>query len=96
MPKSLMNDEPLTTHATLTVHLSLQGKEGMGKSLIASSLAQYYKSHRFRAICVDTDPVNQTFSQYAALGAQHLQVMEGNQIDRCPFRFSHGEYSRQR
>src|SRR5580658_3014731 len=84
MSKSLMNDEPLTTHGTPTVHLSLQGKGGVGKSLIASFLAQYYKSHG-GAICVDTDPVNQTFSQYAALGAQHLQLMEGNQIDRRRF-----------
>jgi hypothetical protein len=29
--------------------------------------------------------VNQTFSQYAALGAQHLQLMEGNQVDRRRF-----------
>ena len=29
--------------------------------------------------------MNQTFSQYAALGAQHLQLMDGNQIDRRRF-----------
>src|ERR1035437_5173294 len=29
--------------------------------------------------------VNQTFSQYAALGAQHLQLMDGNQVDRRRF-----------
>jgi CobQ/CobB/MinD/ParA nucleotide binding domain len=85
MPKSLMNDEPQTTHGTAAVHLSLQGKGGVGKSLIASFLAQYYKARGERANCVDTDPVNQTFSQYAALGAQHLQLMDGNQIDRRRF-----------
>jgi hypothetical protein len=57
----------------------------VGKSLIASFLAQYYKSRGVPATCVDTDPVNQTFSQYAALGAQHLKLMEGNQIDRRRF-----------
>ena len=85
MPKSLMNDDPQVTHSTPSVHLSLHGKGGVGKSLIASFLAQYYKSHGVRAVCVDTDPVNQTFSQYAALGAQHLKLMEGNQIDRRRF-----------
>ena len=85
MARSLMNDEQRTTDHTPAVHLSLQGKGGVGKSLIASFLAQFYKSHGVRAICVDTDPVNQTFSQYAALGAQHLQLMDGNQIDRRRF-----------
>lgn len=85
MPKSLMNDEPQTTHGSAAVHLSLQGKGGVGKSLIASFLAQFYKARGVRAICVDTDPVNQTFSQYAALGAQHLRLMDGNQIDRRRF-----------
>jgi len=85
MPKSLINDEPLFAHGTPAVHLSLQGKGGVGKSLIASFLAQYYKSQGVRAICVDADPVDQTFSQYAALGAQHLKLMDGNQLDRRRF-----------
>lgn len=89
MPKTLMDDEPQSANiaAPRTVHLSLQGKGGVGKSLIASFLAQYYRTHSVPAICVDTDPVNQTLSQYAALGAQHLQLMEGNQIDRRRFDF---------
>jgi CO dehydrogenase nickel-insertion accessory protein CooC1 len=68
MPKRLINDKSQTMQSTPLVHLSLQGKGGVGKSLIASLLAQFYKDHGVRAICVDTDPVNQTFSQYAALG----------------------------
>ena len=85
MPNLLIDDPPQSTKCTRTVHLSLQGKGGVGKSLIASFIAQFYKDHGVRAICVDTDPVNQTFSQYAALGAQHLQLMDGNQIDRRRF-----------
>ena len=84
-PNSLMDDPPQSTRCVRTVHLSLQGKGGVGKSLIASFIAQFYRTQGVRAICVDTDPVNQTFSQYAALGAQHLQLMEGNQIDRRRF-----------
>lgn len=87
MPNPLIEDESQRSHGTPVVNLSLQGKGGVGKSLIASFLAQFYKSHGVRAICVDTDPVNQTFSQYAALGAQHLQLMDGNQIDRRRFDF---------
>jgi hypothetical protein len=68
-----------------TVHLSLQGKGGVGKSLVASFLAQFYRAKGQTVRCVDTDPVNQTFSQYGALGAQHLQLMDGNQVDRRRF-----------
>ena len=85
MPKSLVNEEPQIIRGNPAVHLSLQGKGGVGKSLIASFIAQFYKPQGGRAICVDTDSVNQTFSRYAALGAQHLQLMDGNQIDRRRF-----------
>lgn len=84
-PNLLMDDVTQSTRNARSVHLSLQGKGGVGKSLIASFIAQFYKTHGVSAVCVDTDPVNQTFSQYAALGAQHLQLMDGNQIDRRRF-----------
>jgi hypothetical protein len=67
------------------VNLVLQGKGRVGKSLIASFLAQFYKARGHSVKCVDTDPVNQTFSQYAGIGAQHLKLMSGNQIDRRQF-----------
>ncbi len=89
MATTLMSEEPSETvtnpEGPRTVHLSLQGKGGVGKSLVASFLAQYHRSRGVPAICVDTDPVNQTLSQYAALGAEHLQLMDGNQIDRRRF-----------
>ena len=71
--------------ATPTIHLTLQGKGGVGKSLVASILAQYFR-HRGAAIhCVDTDPVNQTFSQYTELGAEHLALMHDGKIDSRGF-----------
>jgi hypothetical protein len=79
------NDEPLLAHGNPAAHLFLQGKDGVGNSLIASSLAKYYKSHGVRAICIETDPVNQTFWQYAALGAQQLKLMDRNQLRRRQF-----------
>jgi len=56
-----------------TVHLSLQGKGGVGKSLVASLLAQYFKQRKGMTVrCIDADPVNQTLAQYKELGAQRL------------------------
>lgn len=68
-----------------SIHLSLQGKGGVGKSLVASILAQYFRHGGRDLRCIDTDPVNQTFSQYKALEAQHLDLMSEGQVD--PRRF---------
>jgi hypothetical protein len=66
------------------IHLSLQGKGGVGKSLIASIVAQYYIERGASVECIDTDPVNQTFCQYSLLKAQPLNVLrDGNVDQRC-------------
>jgi hypothetical protein len=69
-----------------TIHLTLQGKGGVGKSLVAAILAQFFKHSGRDVSCIDTDPVNRTFAQYAALGADRLQLRdEHNRIDQRSF-----------
>jgi hypothetical protein len=68
-----------------TIHLTLQGKGGVGKSLVASILAQYFRHHSQEIHCIDSDPVNQTFSQYTELGAEHLALMRDGRIDSAGF-----------
>src|ERR1700756_5314301 len=68
------------------IHLTLQGKGGVGKSLIASVLAQYFLRKGAAVRCVDTDPVNRTLAQYSALGADWLGLRdEHNRIDQRAF-----------
>jgi hypothetical protein len=69
-----------------TVHLSLQGKGGVGKSFVASLLAQYFR-HRKRvsARCIDADPVNQTLAQYKDLRAERLELMREGSVDQRAF-----------
>src|SRR3954453_17111227 len=75
-----------TTNTESTIHLTLQGKGGVGKSLVAAVLAQYLKASGRDVRCIDTDPVNRTFAQYAALGADRLQLRdEHNRIDQRAF-----------
>jgi len=79
MPKATPNSEG-------AIHLTLQGKGGVGKSLVAAVLAQYLKSAGRDVRCIDTDPVNRTFAQYAAIGADRLQLRdEHNRIDQRSF-----------
>ena len=69
-----------------TIHLSLQGKGGVGKSLVASLLAQYLRHRRRTEVsCIDTDPVNQTLSQYRELGAQRLELLREGSVDQRVF-----------
>jgi hypothetical protein len=70
---------------TAAVHLSLQGKGGVGKSFIAAILAQYLRDKGHEVQCVDTDPVNQTFSQYSALKVCHLKLLSEGRIDPRAF-----------
>jgi hypothetical protein len=77
----MLKGEPVKS----AVHLTLQGKGGVGKSLVASILAQYFRHHGKKLHCIDSDPVNQTFSQYAELGAEHLALMRNGRIDSAGF-----------
>lgn len=67
------------------IHMTLQGKGGVGKSLIAATLAQYKRSKGCTPLCIDTDPVNATFHGYKALEVQRLRLMEDNEINTRNF-----------
>jgi len=70
---------------TNSIHLSLQGKGGVGKSLIASVLAQYFRDRGREIHCIDTDPVNSTLFQYKALDVSRLELLRDGTIDQRAF-----------
>jgi CO dehydrogenase nickel-insertion accessory protein CooC1 len=53
--------------SSLDVHLVLNGKGGVGKSVVATWLAEFLVSRGRSVRCIDGDPVNRSFSQYKAL-----------------------------
>ena len=63
------------------IHMILQGKGGVGKSLIAALLAQYKKNAGQHPLCIDTDPVNATFHGFEKLQVKRLQIMENEEIN---------------
>ena len=67
------------------LHLSLQGKGGVGKSLVASVIAQHRILHGYELVCIDTDPINATLSAYQDLNVKHLQLLRDNDIDARQF-----------
>ena len=69
----------------MKIHMVLQGKGGVGKSFISSTLAQYKQSKGQMPLCIDTDPVNATFHGYESLKVKRLDIMEGTVIDSRNF-----------
>ena len=68
-----------------TINMILQGKGGVGKSLVASLITQYLLEKGQDVCCVDTDPVNATFAGYKKFNVTALDIMNGDDID--PRRF---------
>lgn len=65
------------------VHITLQGKGGVGKSFISALLVQYLRSIGVDVTPVDTDPVNATLVGYKAFNTQRLELMvDGSLIER--------------
>lgn len=67
------------------VHFVLQGKGGVGKSVIASLIAQFYASREQPIKCIDTDPVNATLGGYNALDVKRIDLMHEGTIDNRRF-----------
>ena len=71
---------------TRKVHFILQGKGGVGKSFVAALLAQHYRSEGHGGVvCVDTDPVNATFSGYEAFKTRRVELLDNGVIDSGRF-----------
>jgi len=63
------------------IHMILQGKGGVGKSLIATLLAQYKINAGQQPLCIDTDPVNATFHGFDKLKVKRLHILENEEIN---------------
>ncbi len=57
------------------VHLILQGKGGIGKSVVAGWLVEYLRNQGKDVHCIDGDPVNRSLAQYKALNAEKLDLV---------------------
>jgi hypothetical protein len=68
-----------------TVHFTMQGKGGVGKTFVSSLMAQYLLSKTEEVVCIDTDPVNASFADYKAYNARRIQLMKGSEIKPSAF-----------
>ena len=63
-----------------TVHLILQGKGGVGKSVIASWLAEFLITRGQPVCCIDGDPVNRSLGQYKAFPVEKLELVDASGV----------------
>ena len=69
-----------------TIHLILQGKGGIGKTVVASWLAEFLIGRGQPVCCIDGDPVNRSLGQYKALAAEKLDlVSQDGVVLRCNY-----------
>lgn len=59
-----------------SVHMSLQGKGGVGKSLSMSFLMQYLEHKGLNPVGYDTDTENKTLSHYKALTVAPVDILD--------------------
>jgi hypothetical protein len=67
------------------VHITLQGKGGIGKSFISSLIAQNLLDKEELVTCIDTDPINATLSSFKALNVRQINLMVDNRINEGVF-----------
>ena len=67
------------------IHIVLQGKGGVGKSVVAAVIAQFKVSQGDLPLCIDTDPVNATFEGYKALKVHRLNILDKDEINTRNF-----------
>ena len=66
-------------------HFVLQGKGGVGKSLVATLLAEFLRERIADLRCFDTDPVNPTFTSYAEFKVTRVELFDGTAINARAF-----------
>ena len=79
-PQKTKNASPVD-RPVREVHCVLAGKGGIGKTLVASLLAQYLREVDRPLVCLDTDPVNRSLVGFAALDAKPIELLTKDQLN---------------
>lgn len=68
-----------------TIHFSLQGKGGVGKSFLAAMLSMYYRAKEIPVRIYDTDPSNATLFGFSDLAVEKFEILRKDDIDKRLF-----------
>lgn len=80
-----MESKAKRSNQLATIHFILQGKGGVGKSMVASFLYQSLRHFGKDVIAYDTDPVNATLAAFKEFNVTTLAIMKDGNIDARKF-----------
>jgi CobQ/CobB/MinD/ParA nucleotide binding domain len=78
MPGRWMSEPPQPAGK---LHFVLQGKGGVGKTVVALLLSQCIQESGEPVICVDTDPVNASLSSLSSFNPERVSIFTGKKVD---------------
>ena len=67
------------------IHLALQAKGGVGKSMICARLLEYFLDRGLNVKGIDADPKSKTLCMYKSLPTEQLDLMSGTTINARRF-----------
>ena len=82
----MADQNTLPTPQPRGIHLTLSGKGGVGKSVVARLVAEFLDAQGDPPLCFDADPVNASFAAVPAFAARKVELLNSEQkIDGSKF-----------
>jgi len=79
--RTIAGDSSGKTETARKLHFVLQGKGGVGKTVVALLLSQFIEEKGEPVICVDTDPVNASLSSLSSMNPERVSIFAGKKVD---------------
>ena len=79
--RTIAGDSSGKTETARKLHFVLQGKGGVGKTVVALLLSQCIEEKGEPVICVDTDPVNASLSSLSSMNPERVSIFAGKKVD---------------
>jgi hypothetical protein len=79
--RTIAGDSSGKTETARKLHFVLQGKGGVGKTVVALLLSQCIEEKGEPVICVDTDPVNASLSSLSSMNPERVAIFAGKKVD---------------
>ena len=79
--RTIAGDSSGKTETARKLHFVLQGKGGVGKTVVALLLSQFIEENGEPVICVDTDPVNASLSSLSSMNPERVSIFAGKKVD---------------
>jgi hypothetical protein len=82
LPTQILSaSSPAKADARHKVHVVLQNKGGIGKSLVSLNLVQYLRDRKLSISAIDLDPMNHTLAEFSGIQARPVDLFDASHTD---------------